>query len=197
MRTIKKTINTATTEGKSWKEELCKLLRNYRTTPPSSTGKAPATAMFNRTMRTKLPKLPSDVPDQAGIEECDNEAKRKMKVYADSKANVKPQNISVGDTVIVKRDPSYVKSATPYDPKPYVVKERKGTMVTAAREYKEIIRYSSQFKQIEENEAALHDTKDKQSEGPASRPASESEKVLTRRYPKRNSRHPPDYLKMT
>ena len=72
MRTIKKTINTATTEGKSWKEELCKLLRNYRTTPPSSTGKAPATAMFNRTMRTKLPKLPSDVPHQAGIEECDN-----------------------------------------------------------------------------------------------------------------------------
>ena len=68
MQTIKM-INTATTEGKSWKE-LCKLLRNYRTTPHSSTGKAPATAMFNRTMRTKLPELPSNVPDQAGIKEC-------------------------------------------------------------------------------------------------------------------------------
>ena len=98
-----------------------------------------------------------------------------MQVYADSKANVKLKNISIGDTVIMKHDPSYAKSAMPYDLIPYVVKEQKGTMVTAARENKEITRNSSQFKQIEENEAALHELKQKQLEGPAS----ENEKILT------------------
>ena len=68
-------------------------------------------------------------------------------------------------------------------------------MVTAVRENKEITWNSSQFIQIEENEAAYrmrqHDTKDKQMEGPAS----ESEIIHPRRYPKRNSGRRPKKTK--
>lgn len=200
MRTIKKTIHTATAECKPWKEEMCKLLRNYRTTPHSSTGMAPATAMFNRNIRTKLPEIPSNLSDQAGIRDHDSEAKRKMKSYADNKAYVKPQNISVGDAVIVKRDPSCLKSATPYDLKPYVVTEQKGTMITAARGDKEITRNSSQFKQIEETEVVLeegnHTTREHQEPLPIRKqePTPKVEDPAPRRYPERSSRCPPAYL---
>ena len=57
MRTLKKTVEAAKTENRPYKEELCKLLRNYSATPQSTTGKAPATALFNRVMRTKLPEV--------------------------------------------------------------------------------------------------------------------------------------------
>ena len=107
--------------------------------------------MFNRTVRNKLPELPMDSYDQVGIQERNKNAKRKMKAYANNKAYVKPQNTSVGDTVIVKRDPSRMKSDTPFDPQPYVVIEQKGTMVTAERDDKEITRNSSLFKRMEEN----------------------------------------------
>ena len=55
MQTVKKVLKTATVEQKPWMEELLKFLRNYRATPHGSTDKAPATALFNRPMRVKLP----------------------------------------------------------------------------------------------------------------------------------------------
>ena len=146
MQTIKKTTHTATTEGKPWKEELCKLLRNYRTTPHSSTGKAQVTALLNQTVCNKLLELPMDSYDQAGIQGQDKNVKRKMKAYTDNKAYVKPQNILVGDTVIIKRDPLHMKSDAPFNLQPYVVIEQKGTMVTVKRDDKEITRNSSVFK---------------------------------------------------
>ena len=200
MRTIKKTIHAATTEGKPWKEELCTLLRNYRTTPRSSTGKAPATAMFNRTVRNKLPELPMDSYDQAGIQERDENAKRKMKAYADNKAHLKPQNISVGDTVIVKRDPSPMKSDRPFDPKPYVVTEQKGTMVTAERDNKEITRNYSLFKRIEENKGVRKEQGAITTEPQTPKPSPKQELstqtwvALPRRYPERSSKRLPPYL---
>ena len=100
-------------------------------TPHSSTGIAPATALFNRPMRNKLPEVPQPINNSTDIAQGDHQAKIKMKAYADSKANVKPSNISVGDTVVVKRDPSTKKSLSPYMPEPYTVTERKGSMITA------------------------------------------------------------------
>ena len=106
MRTIKKPVAAAKAEGKLWKTELFQLLTNYRWTPHSSTAIAPATALFNRPMRNKLPEVPQPINSSTDIAQSDHQAKIKMKAYADSKANVKPSNISVADTVVVKRDPS-------------------------------------------------------------------------------------------
>ena len=119
MRTVKKSVAAAKAEGKPWKTELFQLLRNYRSTPHSLTGIAPATALFNRPMRSKLPEVPQQINNSTDIAQGDHQAKIRMKAYADSKTNVKPTNISVGDTVVVKRDPSTKKSLSPYMPEPY------------------------------------------------------------------------------
>ena len=135
MWTINKTIKAAKVENRDWKEELCDLLRNYRATPHASTGKPPATILFNHPLRTKLPEAPVRQEDPAEIKQ-DNQSKEKMKKYADMKTYVKPSNITEGDKVLVRRDPSQKKSLTPYDPRPYVITQRKGNMMTAKLEEK-------------------------------------------------------------
>ena len=176
--------------------------------------------MFNRQMHTKLPEPPNPNADPATIRWRDDEAKRKMKAYADKKAYVRPSYITEGDSVIVRWDPSYKKSATPYDPKPYIVTQQKGSMVIAARGDKAITRNSLFFKPIKEN--APTDTEEEQEEVdpiPINQPISSSSIPIqqqdegkqpqgspqisepgqpvsesTGRYPQRTTRCPPKYL---
>ncbi|XP_046863350.1 uncharacterized protein K02A2.6-like [Xenia sp. Carnegie-2017] len=51
MHTIKKTIKAAIMEGKYWKQEIHRILRNYRATPHSSTKISPFMALFGRPMK--------------------------------------------------------------------------------------------------------------------------------------------------
>jgi hypothetical protein len=66
---------------KDWKTELYQFFLNYRATPHLTTKVAPATALFGRTFRTKLPSIPSIVGDMkglnSGIDKVDREAKEK------------------------------------------------------------------------------------------------------------------------
>ncbi|GAB1606500.1 hypothetical protein Ahia01_000932600 [Argonauta hians] len=70
-----------------------------------------------------------------------------MKHYADNKVYVKPSDIQVGDTVIVT-DTTRSRPFTPYEPIPYVVSNKKGSMITAERKNKSITRNSSCFKPL-------------------------------------------------
>ncbi|GAB1602673.1 hypothetical protein Ahia01_000547000, partial [Argonauta hians] len=147
MRTIKKSIKAAQAEHKNWRQEMFKFLLAYRTTPHSSTGKAPAEVLFGRNLKTKLPEPPLQVNAEidATIRQNDAAAKAKMKHYADNKVYVKPSDIQVGDTVLVK-DTTRPRPFTPYEPIPYVVSNKKGSMITAERNNKSITRNSSCFK---------------------------------------------------
>ncbi|XP_033099920.1 uncharacterized protein K02A2.6-like [Anneissia japonica] len=58
MKTIGKVCKCAQVEGKSWKKELYKFLRNYRATPHTSTGIPPATIANGKSLKTKLPQIP-------------------------------------------------------------------------------------------------------------------------------------------
>ncbi|KAK3800530.1 hypothetical protein RRG08_066384 [Elysia crispata] len=69
-----------------------------------------------------------------------------MKNYADNK-NSKPSNINIGDTVIVKQNKTN-KQTLPFDPKPYVVTNMKGSMITASRGNTDKTRNSSHFKKV-------------------------------------------------
>ena len=131
-----------------------------------------------------------------------------MNAYADSKAHVKPASISVGDTVVVKRDPSTKKSLSPYIPEPYTVTERKGSMITAESGDTVTSRNSSFFKQIPRNTLSPPNNS---SDGDDDSPTMPSEEALEdqgnknqtfrpeiistrgRRYSERN-RRPPGYL---
>lgn len=199
MRTIKKAIEAAKVDHRPWKEELCDLLRNYRATPHTSTGIPPGTALFNRPMRTKLPQVPPLQSADTPIRSKDEASKMKMKEYADQKSYVKPSSLSEGDKVLAKRDPSHKKSETPYDPKPYVVCESKGTMVTAKRDDKEITRNPSFFKKVNESTKVKQEVDDDdgvtlQPDCPKT-PVVSPEVAPERRYPLRSSRRPPGYLK--
>ena len=127
-----------------------KLHRTYRATPYSSKGIAPATALFGREMKTKLPATishPQTVELEHALKENDKEAKMKMKRYADRKRHAKSRAIVPGTAVLVrqrKRD----KLTSPFDHRPYTVIQKKGTMITAQRGDRNITRNSSHFKPV-------------------------------------------------
>ena len=179
MRTLKKLFHTATV----WKQELYSFLRNYRATPHSTTGVPPATALFGRPLRTRLPEFPdpddSITPfDHEAMQKTDSQAKSNMKSYADSRRNAATSPISLGDTVLVANDVKG-KMTPPYDPRPLIIVEKKGSMLTAADEDKTITRNSSHFKIIP--------TQDTSVEGV---PMSQESAVASRSYPTRVRRPP-------
>ena len=64
----------------NWKQEMYKFPRNYRWTPHSTTGEAPAAIMFNkRNFRTRLPEIMVDLDDE-NIRENDHKIYDKYKV---------------------------------------------------------------------------------------------------------------------
>jgi len=144
MRTIKKSIKAAHAEHKNWRQEMFKFLLAYRSTPHSSTGKAPAEVLFGRNLKTKLPEPPlqAKAETDATIQQSDAIAKAKMKYHADNKVYVKPSGIQIGNTVLVK-DTTSLRPSTPYEPIPYVVTDKKGSMITAERNNKSLTRNSS------------------------------------------------------
>ena len=80
----------------------------------------------------------------------DANQKTKLMEYEDQRRHATPSNINPGDIVLVKQ-PKHNKTTTPYDSSPYVVTERKGTLVTAKRNEKEITSNSSHFKRIDDS----------------------------------------------
>ena len=130
VRTVKKVTKTAKLEQKNYKEEQNKLLRKHHAAPHSTTWVAPATALFGRPMKTKLPEVTIPCSDPV-IRERDRTAKAKIKKDVDNKRYVKPSTTAAGDTVLVKRDDNKKKSDAPYDPRPRTVVEKNGSMVTA------------------------------------------------------------------
>ena len=152
MRTIKKVIKAAVMERKTWKQEMYKFLRNYRATPHTSTKTSPANALFGRPMKTRLPQLGKE-PESSDdfIRGNDDLAKLKMKYFAELKSDFKPIQLKKDDTVLLKNEYKS-KRFPPYDPSPYQVGEKKGSMVTARRESSSVTRNSSFFKQVPKQE---------------------------------------------
>ena len=67
-----------------------------------------------------------------------------MKRYADKKQYVRPSTIQPGDNMLVK-DTRSIRPLNPYEPIPYAVTHKKGTIITAQRNDKTITRNSSFF----------------------------------------------------
>ena len=192
VRTVKKVVKTAKLEHKNYKQELNRLLRNYRATPHSTTRVSPATALFGRPIKTKLPEMSTPCSDLE-IRERDRTAKAKMKSHADNRRYVKPSTLKEGDMVFVKRDDSKKKSATPYDPRPRTVVEKKGSMVTAEdSDGVPITRNSSFFKSVpsaEEKKVENATTEHKEVSADVAEPL-KPDSTPPRRYPQRTRRQP-------
>ena len=87
-----KIIKSSKALGKNWKQEMQRFLRNYRSTPHTTTGKSPAHVLFShRNFRTRIPELTIALPDEDFRENVDR------------KTNVRKSKIEIGDTVLVKK----------------------------------------------------------------------------------------------
>ena len=135
-----------------------RFLRNYRSTPHCTTGVPPATALFGRSMNIKIPQI-SDMPTTpVEFRSRDLEKKQKMKNNADNKNYVKPSDLNIGDTVLVKNPPVVKKSETPFEHDTYRVTNKNGSMLTARnKKGREVTRNSSYFKRIDPNIASDQD----------------------------------------
>ena len=152
MKNLGKVMKTSTSEGKPWKQELNKFLRNYRATPHISTNIAPSTALFGRNLKIKLPAVSVSKNDDQLMRSADTKSKEKMKVYADNRNHAKSCTYAKGDTVLVKQ-PRWNKLTPAYNPKPYRITRKKGSMITASRQDHTIVRNSSFFKKIPDRPA--------------------------------------------
>lgn len=148
MRSIGKAIRAANAEHKNWKQDMYNFLRNYRATKHATTGISPSDLLFGRPMKTKLPSLTPKRKDQR-LRHSDKAMKNKMKHYADTKRHSKPSSLKIGDTVLVKQEKRN-KSTTPFNPEPFKIIHKKGSMVTAHKNGKDITRNSSFFKKVNE-----------------------------------------------
>ena len=146
MSPLQKAIKSAVIEGRDYKQEINRFLRNFRACPHPSTGLPPGTVMFNRPMKTLLPQFSVKRNDEH-VRKRDTEAKLKRKLYSDKKMGAKQSVTKPGDTVLVKQ-PKKNKLTSPFNPKPGTVLERKGSMVTVHHGDRTVTRDASHFKRI-------------------------------------------------
>ena len=122
-------VLTAGIEGKNWKQKLYKFLRQYHATHHT-------TANVSTSEALNVSPAPAR---QFSLQET-----RKPMAERDAEQKSKPSDIKPGDTVLV-RQPKKIILSTPFSPEPLVVKEKKGSMVTASDGLKSLTRNSSMF----------------------------------------------------
>ena len=116
------------------------LTSEYSATPHSTTNVSPREALNNRKLKTTLPEPPlirfkqqNFMSQHASANIAERDAMQK--IYADQKANAQDRNITPGDIVLM-RQPKEDKFSTSYHPKPFVVEEKNGSMVTVRNNHK-------------------------------------------------------------
>ena len=87
-----------------------------------------------------------DIP--VTVRQHDRERKEKIKCYADDHNRASLSDVKKGDTVLL-RQPRQTKLSTTYDPKPYIVEEKKGLSVLLKRPFeRQIMRNESMIRKI-------------------------------------------------
>ncbi|XP_021378396.1 uncharacterized protein LOC110466305 [Mizuhopecten yessoensis] len=144
---LMKVVRAAHYEKKNWRQVLFGFLRQYRTTPHSTTGQTPYRLMFGREPRTKMPQVAERQQNalHEQVRERDSKRKCQMKLYADARNHAKDSDISVGDVVVVQQDMKGNKLTTAFDPQPRTVTNMKGPMITV---HGKTTRNVSRFKKI-------------------------------------------------
>ena len=149
VKTLKKCVKAAKSDGKNWRKEMQAFLRNYRTSPNATTGVAPSTLFSKRAVRNKLPQCASADPVAEIVRKRDTDQKWKMMYHADRKNYHKTCVLSIGESVLVKRPFTASKSHTPYESNPMTIVTRKGSMISAKTDQRRsVTRNSSFFKRL-------------------------------------------------
>ena len=106
LRELKKLYQISKLMGSNFKQEVFRFICAYRVTPHCTTKVAPADLMYSGPkFRTRLPI--EITPHELNLEELfqrDLEKKMQMKGYAVNERYVKPFDMRVGDSVLVRRE---------------------------------------------------------------------------------------------
>ena len=152
MHNLKKLMQTAATEHLNWRQELQRLLRAYRGTPHTVTGRSPAEVLFNgRQYRTRLPATRNaEEPKFHATIQLKQEAHRSaMKRHADNKAYVAESSLQIGDWAMC-RQRQLQKKDTPYNATPYEILDitDHGKVTGRSEDGRVITRHRTFFKKI-------------------------------------------------
>ena len=92
MKPLMKVVRSASV-GHQWKQHLYRFLLNYRATPHTTTGFAPAELLFHRKIQTKLPQQQSvTIPSDMSAQVIENDANAKAKTHADKRADIQNES---------------------------------------------------------------------------------------------------------
>eukprot|EP00794_Sanderia_malayensis_P020629 gene20629-biopygen17021 len=150
MQPLERAIQTAQAEGRVWQQKLSRFLLQYKSPPHCTTKVSPAELLFNRSIRGKLPTLPSKPIVNRHKEACINDQKNQKynKECSDVRRRVKDSDITAGDFVLVKQQKRN-KLITRFDTDPYVVVQRNRSQVIAMnKDQRNVKRNISHFKRI-------------------------------------------------
>lgn len=191
-RSLLKAMKTA----QNWKKELRTFLVAYRSTPHSTTGVAPATLLYRRDIRTKLPCLAARENLSEEVLDRDWMNKVKGKEYSDKKRRACESDLKPGDKVLLQQRKEN-KLSTVFESEPYVISGRNGSEITVhspsknvtyTRNISQVKPYIEQTDDTQENDIPVMDEQDV--------PGNDIPVIVqsdTQARPTRN-RKPPDYL---
>ena len=144
MQTVGKCIKAATAEGRSYKQNLYSFLRNYRATSHATTGVSPATALFGRPIRTRLPDMSVALPDDTMMQR-DDAMKENMRRNAHMKLSDNRSHLDLGDKVLIHNRTKGTLEPL-YSAYPRRVVGVKGSMKTVRKDGRTTTRNASIFK---------------------------------------------------
>lgn len=131
-RSILKRLQISQAEKRDWKQDLDDYLLMYRTTPHSTTGKAPSDFVIAFPIKDKFPEIEHPLEANSHDEEArENDAlrKEKSKEYADHRRRAKSSDLQIGDKVFVKNMMKTNKLTPTFGGKEYEVIERSGAEI--------------------------------------------------------------------
>ena len=114
---LMKSVRSAKLEGKNWKEEIFKFLRQYRATPHTVTGYSPFRFLFQREAKTRLPDAVV-TNENRFVDEKARQNDEKSKSYQDNKNRAIEKHFAIGDKVLLCTGEKS-KMNTSYKPVPY------------------------------------------------------------------------------
>jgi len=165
MKNINKTIRIAKLTGQNWKMNLERYLRDYKSTPHSTTLISPNVLHgIEENVWPSIKQNTSREQIKAIALSNDIQNKTTQRKYQNKNTNAKETNIKVGDVVLhaLPKDKHQNKFNMPCDPNPYKVTHIKGSMVTALNHNRELTRDLGDLKLI--NKALMPDIQPKQIE---------------------------------
>ena len=133
MRMLTKVAHTAYVEGQDPKKAVKNFLLNYQATPHSILKVSPSEILFGRKIHTKVPILHSTRQSKLHrmLRKLDKESKEKAQTLFNRRKHAQLTSFQIGDLVLLRQKKTSTKP--PFDPKPFTVIGKKGSMITARR----------------------------------------------------------------